>query len=47
MFPPSVGYLKHDYVSTNDEIEPSNYGYPILCNEQVGKGQCGLIHANS
>ena len=31
----------------NGEIKPSNYGYPIWCDEQVGKGQCCLLHANS
>ena len=47
MFPPLIGYLKQDYVSTDGEIEPSNHGYPMLYNEQVGKGKCGLVHANS
>ena len=42
MFPPSVGYLKQDYVSMDGDIEPSNYGYPIYYDEQVGKGKCGL-----
>ena len=47
MFPPLVGYLKQDYVSTGGEIESSNHGYPIWCDEQVGKGKCGLLHDNS
>ena len=47
MFPPSVGYLKQDYVSTDGEIEPSKCGYPILCDQQVGRGKCGLLYANS
>ena len=47
MFPPLVGYLKQDYVLTDSEIEPKKCGYPIWCNEQVGKGKCGLLHANS
>ena len=38
MFPPSVGYMKQDYVSTDGEIEPSECGYPIWCDEKVGKG---------
>ena len=47
MFLPLVGYLKQDFMSTDGEIEPSNYGYPILCDEQVGRGKFGLLHANS
>ena len=47
MFPPSVGYLKQDYALADGEIEPSNCGYLIWCDEQVGRGQCGLIHDNS
>ena len=47
MFPPSVGYIKQDYVSNDDEIEPSNWKYPILCDEKVGKGKYGLLHSNS
>ena len=47
MLPPLVGYLKQDYVSTDGKIEPSNCGYPIWCDEQVGKRKYGLLHANS
>ena len=47
MFPPLVGYLKQDCVSIDGEIEPSECGYPIWCDEKVGKGKCGLLHANS
>ena len=47
MFPPSPGELKQDYMSMDSEIEPSNCGYPIWCDEEVGKGKCALIHANS
>ena len=35
------------HVSTDDEIKPSNCSYPIWCDEKVGKGKCGLLHANS
>ena len=47
MFPPSDFYMKQNYVSTDSEIEPSNCGYPIWCDEQVGRGKCGLLHDNS
>ena len=47
MLPPSIGYLNQDCVLMDNEIEPSNCIYPNWCDDQVGKGKCGLLHANS